>query len=1012
MRRNVNRAIGKSGRVWLGATCLWLTCALWPPRATGAEPSAPPDFDRVIAPLLAARCLDCHRGADAAGGLDLQWKERTLAGGDSGTVLVRGRSDQSELWRRVWEDEMPPEHPLPAEEKRLLREWIEAGAPWGSDPIDPFRWTSETRAGRDWWSLQPLRKPALPDAAAGAAVRNPIDRFVCARLEQAGLHAAPEADRRTLIRRLYLDLLGLPPPPEAVDDFVADGDPAAYEQLVDRLLASPHYGERWARHWLDVVRYGETDGFERNSRRPNAWHYRDWVIRALNADLPYDQFCRLQLCGDVTPKAGTDAVLATGYLVAGVHNTVLGNDQMRAVARQDELEDLIGNVCQTFLGLTANCGRCHDHKFDPISQRDYYRLAAALGGVQHGDREMVVPEIQRELEALGSQIDALENERRTLWAAAWSAGQAETCGSPAKSHAPVLPLAAWDLTQGPHDRVGAMHLTLVGAVELGPQGAVLRDGGYLRSAPLARHLTAKTLEAWVQLNGLDQQGGGVVSLQSPDGSVFDAIVYGEREPARWMAGSENFARTQSFGGPAEVVDASPVHVAVVYAGDGTITCYRNGEPYGAAYRGAEPVRFLPEAVVLIGCRHEPAGGNRMLNAAVLKARVYAEALTPEQIRISAATGGVLVSEADLLARMDAAGRERVRKLSHTLQSLKARADALRPQARFSVYAVVPRQPAETRVLQRGDVNQPGEVVLPGGIAAVGDVEFCDDPAHPEGDSRRKLAEWITGPGIPLFSRVIVNRLWHHHFGAGIVETPSDFGFNGGRPSHPELLDWLAVYLIERRYSLKDVQRLIVTSATYRQSSAPDAAALERDADARLLWRKRPQRQEAEVVRDSLLAAAGLLNPDMHGPGFSDYRVVDMKNGTVYYEPDDPIGAEFFRRSIYRFTPRGANQGLLDVFDCPDPAASTPQRNTTTTPLQALALWNGAFALRMSEHLSAAIHSRDPESINEQIDGAYRAVLQRDPSAEERDAARELVGRFGLRSLCRALFNSNEFLTIP
>ncbi len=320
---------------------------------TSRAPAAPPDFDKQIAPILASHCLDCHSGAKPKGKLDLSHKAGASA------AVVAGKPAASSLWERVAAGEMPPKKPLPDAEQKLLKEWIESGAKWGTDPIDPFRFTTSTRAGYDWWALQPIKRPPVPVSREKASV-NPLDNFVLAKLSDKGLSLSPEADRRTLIRRLYFDLTGLPPTPEEVNAFVTSTDADAYEKVVDKLLASPHYGERWARHWLDVVRYGETDGFERNSPRPNACHYRDWVIRALNADMPYDRFARLQLAGDVLHPNDPDAVKATGFLVAGVHNTVLGNDQMRAVARQDELEDVVG-------GVGANVPRA-DRELRPLSR--------------------------------------------------------------------------------------------------------------------------------------------------------------------------------------------------------------------------------------------------------------------------------------------------------------------------------------------------------------------------------------------------------------------------------------------------------------------------------------------------------------------------------------------------------------------------------------------------------------------------------------------------------------------
>jgi hypothetical protein len=964
--------------------------------------AAPPDFDRQIAPLLASHCLDCHSGAKPKGKLDLSRKAGTAE------VVVAGKPADSPLWLRVSAGEMPPKKPLPDAEQRLLKEWIEGGAKWGSDPIDPFRFTTSTRAGYDWWALQPIKRPAVPKAAA-----NPIDAFILAKLSDNGLSLSPEADRRTLIRRVYFDLIGLPPTPEEVAAFVNDKDANAYEKLVNKLLASPHYGERWARHWLDVVRYGETDGFERNAPRPNAYHYRDWLIRAINADVPYDEFARMQLAGDVLKPNDPDAVRATGFLTAGVHNTVLGNDLMRAIARQDELEDIVGSVTQTYLGLTANCARCHDHKFDPISQADYYRLAAALSGVGFGERAIpnakataTITQLTKELEELAKALADLEGPARKAVLADKELGKITAAPSP---------VAAWDFRKGGDDLVGKLHAKPVGGAKLTPDGATL-DGktGLLRTPPITFDLKAKTLEVWVRLDSLTQRGGGAITVQTPDGSEFDSIVFGEQEPARWMSGSDFFRRTRSFGG-AEEKDAANefVHFAITYANDGTITAYRNGKPYGKSYVSKGPVAFTAgKAVIVFGCRHEPAGGNKMLAGTVSMARVYHSALSPDQIEASFASGGGFVTDAEIDAKLTPEQRAKRTQLRAKHNSLADELAKARTQvASAKVYAIVPQVPAITRILARGDLANPGAVVSPGGVVAVSGpkADFDLKPDAGDADRRRKLAEWITAPNNPLFPRVIVNRVWHYHFGTGIVETPNDFGFNAGRPSHPELLDWLASEFVARKYSLKALHKLIVTSAAYKQASAPRKDGSAKDADNRLLWRFKPRRLEGESVRDAMLSASGLLNPAVGGKGFSDYKEKNF-NGTAYFEPFDPVGPEFHRRSVYRFTPRGANQGLLDTFDCPDPAAAAPRRAVTTTPLQALTLWNNGFALRAAEAFAARI-AKEADGVEKQVRRAWQLAYQRDPTAEELKLAVKLVNDHGLKALCRVLFNSNEFITV-
>ncbi|MFM8273687.1 MAG: DUF1553 domain-containing protein, partial [Gemmata sp.] len=542
-------------------------------------------------------------------------------------------------------------------------------------------------------------------------------------------------------------------------------------------------------------------------------------------------------------------------------------------------------------------------------------------------------------------------------------------------------------------------------------GAVLDGKGLVRTAPLGFDLSAKTLEAWVRLDTLTQRGGGVMSLQTPDGAEFDAIVFGENEPGRWMAGSNNFARTRPFGG-ADERDAAQefVHVAITYGADGTVTGYRNGAVYGKGYASKGPVAFKADrAVVVFGCRHEPAGGNKMLAGTVGLARLYDRALSRAEVEASYRSGGLFVSDAELEAKLAPAQRETRAALRKRWDALDARLAALRQGAGAKAYVTVPVPPGVPRVLARGDPASPGAVVAPAGLAAVRGpgADLSLKPDAPDAERRKGLAEWVAHPDNPLFARVIVNRVWHYHFGTGIVETPNDFGFNGGRPSHPELLDWLASEFRARKYSLKALHKLIVLSATYRQAAAPRKDALAGDADNRLLWRYRPRRLDGEVVRDAMLSVSGLLNPEVGGKGFSDYRQRDL-NGTAYFEPFDPAGAEFHRRSVYRFTPRGANPGLLDALDCPDPAAAAPRRAVTTTPLQALGLWNNGFALRASEAFAARV-AKEADGAAAQVRRAWQLAHQRDPTPDEARLATKLVADHGLKALCRVLFNSNEFV---
>jgi hypothetical protein len=1046
--------------------------------------TATTDFDSRIAPILARRCLGCHNGSDKKGGLDLTSRNAALAGGESGEVIVAGKPDDSLLVERIDGDEMPPKKPLPADEKRLLREWIAGGATWGTDSIDVFRFSSENRAGYDWWALQPVTRPAPPSVKDAVWVTNPIDNFILAKLEASGLTHSPPADRRTLIRRLSFDLLGLPPTPEEVAAFVADPDPTAYEKLVDRYLESPHYGERWGRHWLDVVRFGESQGFERDKLRPNSWPYRDWVIAAFNSDLPYDEFVRRQLAGDVLQPHDPTSVIATGFLVAAPWDEVGQTQQsaaMKAVVRQDEMEDYIAVVCQSFLGLTANCARCHDHKFDPITQREYYRLSAALAGVRPGDRESLsdlsrvkadprrasgaerLAELQRQL----AEIDNPVRERLL----------ARKRSSPAPDRQPPRPIARWEFDGNLHDSLGQLHGTAHGAAKL-EAGRLVLDGNdaFVATAPLDRSLSEKTLEVWVTLANLDQRGGAAISVQTLDGIMFDAIVFGEREPKKWMAGSNGFVRYQSFQGEDEQLPSplrgrgaggagaerpqdsqskaatnanhSPpthrpqgergVYFAITYGSDQSITAYRNGEPYGRGYVANGLVNFeTGKAQVVFGLRHSPPGPGKMLAAAIDRAALYDRALSADEI---AASAGVVTEPVvrldEILAGLTPDQRSRRNAIVIELTRLETE---LRLWNGGPVYAVKPSAPEPTHFLVRGNPGQKKDLMRPGAIRSVAGLspEF-DLPADASDAARRiNLAEWITDAKNPLTARVLVNRLWHYHFGTGIVDTPNDFGFNGGRPSHPELLDWLASELTgqsrgQRReargpapptdssrstldarrstpWSLKHIHRLIVTSSTYRQASRHVAAAARVDAGNRLLWRKTPLRLEAETLRDAMLAVAGELNPTMGGPGYQDFKTFTFNS--QFYEMLDPEGFAFNRRTVYRTWVRSGRSDFLDVFDCPDPSTTSPKRAVTTTPLQALSLLNNSFLLRMSDRFAARLVDDAGDDAARQVRRAYELAFGRPAAADEVSRATRFVADHGWPALCRVLFNANEFLYV-
>jgi hypothetical protein len=873
-------------------------------------------------------------------------------------------------------------------------------------------------AGTNHWAFLPIHLPTPPAVsdALKPRSRNPVDHFILARLERAGLAPSPEADRATLIRRLAFDLCGLPPSPAEVDAFEHDPSPDAWERLVDRLLASPHYGEHWGRHWLDIVRYTESQGFEYDRLRDNAWHYRDYVIESFNRDKPYDRFLREQVAGDVLEPVTRDGLVATSVLVCGPYDEA-GNAQanatQRMITREEEMEDMLSVVGQGFLGVTLNCARCHAHKFDPIPIDDYYRIKSVFDGVKHGERSIATPEESRareeriaslktSIEGVSAQVTAIESE-------GWKAAFAKQ--SPGKS-APepvVRPALEWTF-----DDLAAVQRagSLEGGAQLGQQCLRLdREGAFFRSAPLPHDLREKTLEAWVRLEDLSQGGGAAVSIESPDGSVFDAIVFGERQSRKWMAGSDSFKRTRDLDAPEEsTAPGGLVHMVVSYSPDNRVSVYRNGLPYGKSYVPGSPLQTFKagEARILLGKRHT-GGGKPFLRGDILHAAVYDRALTPEEVSRLFDLSPRRMPMERVLAALDPGARARRDDLLKQLDSLRKDLAGVKPLP--VSYVGLRKQPEPTHRLRRGDVKSPEDVMSPGALSAIRSVnaDFGLPADAPEAQRRLKFADWLASPDNPLPARVMMNRVWHFHFGQGLVATPNDFGRSGSAPTHPELLDWLSASFIRSGWSLKAMHRLIVTSATYRQASRFDEAAARLDADNLLLWRYAPHRLEAESVRDALLAVSGELNPQGGGPSFRPFEVQTFPANA--YVPRDRVGPEYNRRSVYRMNVNSGKDPLMDAFDCPDPAVKTPRRGVTVTPLQALALMNNSFVQRQADRLSERALADSSGDLGRAVTIVYRRALGRAPRPDEAAEAGRHSRERGLSHFCWALLNSTEFLYV-
>jgi mono/diheme cytochrome c family protein len=967
------------------------------------------DFNRDVRPLLVKHCLACHGPTKQKGGLRLDQKAAALLGGDGGPVIVAGNGGESlivQLTAGQEEDRiMPPKgQRLTAEEVGTLKAWIDQGAEW---PV-----TVPADDARGWWSLRPLVRPAVPGipqkGIQGAGIRNPIDAFVRAKLAEKGLEPSPEADRRTLGRRLYFDLVGLPPTPEVLDQFVNDPRPDAFERLVDRLLDDPRHGERWARHWLDVVHYGDTHGYDKDQPRPNAWPYRDYVIRSFNADKPYGRFVREQIAGDVLEPGSPEGVTALGFIAAGPWD-LIGQAEVPEtkidgkVARHLDRDDMVSNTVNTFLGLTVQCAQCHNHKFDPIRQEDYYRLQAVFAALDRADRPYFnEPEVARKSAELKSRRDDLRRRRAELESPARKA-----CGPEldeldrriAAASQPASTRPEFGYHSGLDSRQDATRWVQVDLGRSLPLGRVILWGCHddfnnigagfgfpvrfrIEAGNDPSFRTGSTLIA--DRTGFDMPNPGVVSQAFLARGVKARYV---RVTATKLAPRLNdfmFALAEL-----EVLDSAGTNLT----GNAAVTALDSIEA---------PPRWRKTNLVdghAPGQRHaaELAELTRKRQALVAE---HSDSRSIAELAKTAAELGRVESE---LTRIKPTGLV----YAGTIQSGTGAFRGTGPDG---------GKPRPIQVLRRGDVRSAGPEVGPGALDVLAELpgSFELSAGHTEGDRRAALAYWLTDSRNSLLWRAIVNRVWQYHFGRGIVATANDFGRMGQLPTHPVLLDWLAVELRDGGQSLKSLHRLIVTSGTYRQVSNPTGrladAARAVDAGNALLWRMNSRKLEAEAVRDAALAVAGRLDPAMYGPCFRDF-VVEHPEHSPHYEyqlnpPDDP---KTFRRAVYRFLVRSKPQPFMTVLDCADPSMQVDRRNESVSPLQALAMYNNGFMLVMARHLARRVESAG--GLAEQTSRALRLALGRDATAAERTALAEYARAHGLANACRLILNLNEFVFV-
>ena len=864
------------------------------------------------------------------------------------------------------------------------------------------------------WSYRPLQLPEVPVVSSPLGpVVHPIDGFILDRLHREGISPAPEADRRTLLRRVSLDLTGLPPTPVEMDAFLNDSSTDAYEQCVDRLLASPRHGERWARHWLDVVHYGETHGYDKDQPRPNAWPYRDYVIRALNSDKPYSRFIREQIAGDVLWPDTEDGVTATGFISAGPwdligHAEVPESKTDGKIARLLDRDDMVATVMNTFNSATVQCARCHDHKFDPVRSEEYYQLTAVFAALDRADRKFDAdPAVAERRRSLEGRRAALQQEKKPLDEAMVRQGgrrfallERRVAAAEAGSKEPTRPEMGWhSAIQSKADVVQWVQVDLGRPVEIhrllyaGCHDDFNGIGKGFGFPVRYRMELSDDPEFKAGVQQLEDQTGG--DLPNPGVTPREVKVPGLRGRYVRVTATRLAARMNDFifalseleilddqgsnwalGAPVSASDS--IEAAPRWGRDNLTDGWFPGRTQSATGEALDRLRKDRKALE----------GLPALSASLAR-------LTPIRTELDQVTREISTLPPQ---RMVYAGT--VHHGGGAFRGTGSNGGKPRP-----VY-----------LLARGDVRKPGNEVTPGVPRSLGLSRGLQvDPTMPEGQRRVALADWIADPENVLTWRSIVNRVWQHHFGRGLVETANDFGRMGTAPSHPELLDWLAVWFRDNDQSLKSLHRLIVTSRTYRQSSVvpnPEAhPGVARDTDNRLLWRMNRRKLEAEAIRDSMLWVAGRLDERRGGPSFKDF-VVERPEHSPHYEyalhnPEDP---ESHRRAVYRFLVRSQPQPMMAALDCADPSISVDRRNETLNALQALALMNHKLAVSMSRHWAVRLE-HEAATIPERVSLGMRLALGRRPTAEESQALVSHTEHHGLASTCRLLLNLNEFVFV-
>lgn len=982
--------------------------------ALTATPCLAVDFVSDVRPIFERHCYECHGPDKQKSDYRLDIKSIALTGGEAHAPnIVPGTSASSPLFRFVSGQDkdlpMPPKSKLSSAEIEMLKRWIDEGAKW---PDDADKAKLEDK--RDWWSFKPLKPGAWGQSPS-------VDSFVRAKLAEKGLAPAAPADPRALIRRLYFDLTGLPPTPADIARYLPglsaqNSAGSTYAALVDDLLASPRYGERWARHWLDVVHYGETHGYDKDKPRNNAWPYRDYVIRALNSDKPYARFIEEQIAGDVLHPGTTDGITALGFISAGPwdligHAEVPETKLDGKIARHLDRDDMVQNAIGTFCSLTVQCAQCHNHKFDPISQEDYYSLQAVFAAIDRTDVDYYADD------AVMQKFVTLQKQKKDLIAAI------AAMETPLKDKAGEPYRALSKRIDGAADKASSTNPNA--RPDFGFHSAIASEQNAVKwvQVDLGQSIEIQRIILKPCYDDYGGIGGGFgfpvrFKIEASDDPEFKSGVtlLWRKHDATFMNDFKNPGLT-----PFETNTAGD---------DGVKGRYVRVTAVKLAPRKNDYIFALAELEV-----YAEKEGKNLASGRPVSSLDSIEA--PPRWRRANLTDGIapqartlnekdkLIRERDalMLAQADPSTRQKLTATRKERDTIATQIAAL--PAPQKVYAGAVHtgsgafrgtgneggKPRVINVLKRGDIKQPAKEVGPGSITALNELFHTPFEVSGESEAARRaaLARWLTSKNNALTWRSIVNRVWQHHFGRGLVETSNDFGRMGAQPTHPELLDWLAVtFRDELGGSLKALHKLIVMSQTYQQSSASSPAADKTDAANQWLSHQNRRKLDAESIRDSILAVSGKLDFTMGGPSFQDF-IIDKPQHSPHYEyhlhdPEDP---KSHRRSIYRFIVRSQQQPFMTVMDCADPSMRVDKRNESLSPLQALALMNNGLTVAMAKHFAERVQRESP-ALEDQINQAFALAIARPPDQDELSSLVQYAKRDGLENACRVILNLNEF----